>query len=84
MRPSPAGGAVLALRLRYALKGPLAQLGRGALVDAVVGQLLGRFADNLSAVVEGKEVGAAPIGGLGVAVAGVRRWLRRRLTGNRR
>ena len=84
LRPSPAGGAVLALRLRYALKGPLAQLGRGALVDAVVEQLLGRFADNLSAVVEGKEVGAAPIGGLGLTLAALWERLRRRLTGNPR
>ena len=84
VRPSPAGGTILALRLRYALKGPLAQLGRGALVDAVVEQLLGRFADNLSAVVEGREVGTAPLGGFGAAVAAIRGRFRRWLTGYRR
>ena len=84
VRPSPAGGAVLALRLRYALKGPLAQFSRGALVDAVVEQLLGRFADNLSSVAEGREVSAAPIGGFGLTLAALWERLRRRLTGNRR
>ena len=83
VRPSPAGGAVLVLRLRYALKGPLAQFSRGALVDAVVEQLLGRFADNLTSVAEGREVGAAPIGGFGVTVAAIRARFRRWLTGNR-
>ena len=84
VRPSPAGGAVLALRLRYALKGPLAQFSRGALVDAVVEQLLGRFADNLSSVAEGKEASAKPIGGFGLTVAALWERLRRRLTGSRR
>ena len=69
VRPSPTGGAVLSVRLRYALKGPLAQFSRGALVDAVVEQLLGRFADNLSSAAAGGEVATAPIGGLGLTVA---------------
>ena len=81
---SPTGGAVLAVRLRYALKGPLAQFSRGALVDAVVQQLLGRFADNLSSVAAGKEVSAPPIGGFGLTLAALWERLRRRLTGNRR
>ena len=84
VRPSPAGGAVLALRLRYALKGPLAQFSRGALVDAVVEQLLGRFADNLSSIAEGKEVSAPPIGGFSVTLAALWERLRRWLTGSRR
>ena len=84
VRPSPAGGAVLAVRLRYALKGPLAQFSRGALVDAVVQQLLGRFADNLSSVAAGKEVSAPPIGGFGLTLAALWERLRRRLTSNRR
>ena len=84
LRPSPAGGSVLAVRLQYALKGPLAQFSRGALVDAVIEQLLRRFADNLSSVAKGKEVGTAPIGGLGLTLAALRTGLRRRLTGGRR
>ena len=84
VRPSPAGGAVLSVRLRYALKGPLAQFSRGALVDAVVEQLLGRFADNLSSVAAGKEVSAPPIGGFGLTVAAMWERLRRWLTGGRR
>ena len=84
VRRSPDGGAVLALRLRYALKGPLAQFSRGALVDAVVEQLLGRFADNLSSVAEGGEVSAPPIGGLGLTLAALRERLRRWMTGGRR
>ena len=84
VRPSSAGGAVLSVRLRYALKGPLAQFSRGALVDAVVEQLLGRFADNLSSVAAGKEVSAPPIGGFGLTVAAMWERLRRWLTGGRR
>ena len=84
VRPSPTGGAVLSVRLRYALKGPLAQFSRGALVDAVVEQLLGRFADNLSAAAAGKEVATAPIGGFGLTIAALWERLRRRLTGTRR
>ena len=84
VRPSPAGGAVLAVRLRYALKGPLAQFSRGALVDAVVEQLLGRFADNLSSAAEGREITAPPIGGFGMTIAALWARLRRRLTGIRR
>ena len=84
VRPSPTGGAVLSVRLRYALKGPLAQFSRGALVDAVVEQLLGRFADNLSSVAAGKEVTAAPIGGFGLTIAALWERLWRRMTGGRR
>ena len=84
VRPSPTGGSVLSVRLRYTLKGPLAQFSRGALVDAVVEQLLGRFADNLSAAAAGREVTAAPIGGFGLTIAALWERLRRRLTGGRR
>ena len=84
VRPSPTGGAVLSVRLRYALKGPLAQFSRGALVDAVVEQLLGRFADNLSSAAAGREIAAAPIGGFGLTIAALWERLRRRLTGTRR
>ena len=84
VRPSPTGGAVLSVRLRYALKGPLAQFSRGALVDAVVEQLLGRFADNLSSAAAGREIAAAPIGGFGLTVAAIRGRLRRWLAGHRR
>ena len=81
VRPSPTGGAVLSVQLRYALKGPLAQFSRGALVDAVVEQLLGRFAENLSSAAAGKEVTAAPIGGFGLTIAALWERLRRRMTG---
>ena len=84
VRPSPTGGSVLSVQLRYALKGPLAQFSRGALVDAVVEQLLDRFADNLSSAAAGKEVTAAPVGGFGLTIATLWERLRRRLTGDRR
>ena len=79
--PAAAGGSILRLRLRYALKGPLAQFSRGAVVDAVVEQLLERFAANLAATAGGNKASSAPtVGGLALATAATRRWLRRWLT----
>ena len=81
VRPSAAGGSILLLRLHYALKGPLAQFSRGAVVDTVVEQLLERFAANLVSAAGGKEADSLPpLGGLGLAAAAFRRWLRRWLT----
>ena len=77
VRPSAAGGSILLLRLHYALKGPLAQFSRGAVVDAVVEQLLERFAVNLASAAGGKEADPSPpLGGLGLAAAAFRKWLR--------
>ncbi len=79
------GGSILRLRLRYALKGPLAQFSRGAVVDAVVEQLLERFAANLASTVEGNEADSEPtVGGLALATAATWKWLRRWLTRTRR
>ena len=76
VQPDTAGGSVLHVRLHYALKGPLAQFSRGAVVDAVVEQILERFAANLALTAGGKETDSAPpIGGLGLAAATFRRWL---------
>jgi len=78
VRPSEAGGSVLSLRLHYALKGPLAQFSRGAIVDAVVEQLLERFAANLASTAEGKGADSSPpLGGLGLATVAFRSWIRR-------
>ena len=82
VRPSRASGSVLALRLHYALKGPLAQFSRGAVVDAVVEQLLERFAANLASTAEGRAADSSPpLGGVGLVVAAFRRRLRRWLSG---
>ena len=82
VRPSQAGGSVLALRLHYALKGPLAQFSRGAVVNAIVEQLLDRFAANLAGAASGAEVEPAePLGGAGLGVAALWRRLRRWLSG---
>lgn len=78
VRPSEAGGSILRLRLHYSLKGPLAQFSRGAVVNAVLEQLLERFAANLASTVAGKEVDSLPpLGGFGLAAAAFRRWLLR-------
>ena len=83
VRPSQAGGSVLALRLHYALKGPLAQFSRGAVVNAIVEQLLDRFAANLAGAASGTGVEAAePLGGAGLGVAALWKRLRRWLSGN--
>ena len=77
VRPSRASGSVLVLAVRYTTSGPLAQYSRGAVVDAVVEQILERFAENLAAAASGREVGGAPpLRGLGLAIAAVRKWLR--------
>ena len=79
--PAEAGGSVLRLRLHYALKGPFAQFSRGAVVDAVVEQLLDQFAANVTSTAAGKQtVSSPPIGGLSLAVAAFRGWLRRWFT----
>ena len=78
VRPSPTGGSVLSLALQYTLKGPLAQFSRGAVVNAIVEQLLDRFAANLAKVASGREADTSPtVGGLGLAVAALWRRLRR-------
>ena len=82
VRPSRIGGSVLTLRLHYALKGPLAQFSRGAVVDMIVKQLLDRFAANLAGAVSGAEVEAAePPGEADLGIAAVWRRLRRWLSG---
>ena len=79
--PAATGGSILRLRLRYALKGPLSQFGRGAVVDTVVEQLLERFAANLASTAGGSEVGSAPtVGMLTLATGAIGRWLRKWLT----
>ena len=83
VRPSQTGGSVLTLALQYTLKGPLAQFSRGAVVDAIVEQLLDRFVANLATTASGREADASPtLGGLGLAVAAFRRRLRRWLASN--
>ena len=78
VRPSEDGGSILRLRLRYTLKGPLAQFSRGAVVDAVFHQLLERFAENLVSTALGKEVDASPpAAGFSLMATAFRRWLRR-------
>ena len=85
LRPSDAGGSILTLRLHYVLKGPLAQFGRGAIVDAVVEQILEQFAANLVSAAEGGQVDSLPPpGGLGIAAVALWRRLQRWLTGGDR
>jgi len=81
VRPSREGGSVLVLAMRYTTSGPLAQYSRGSVVDAVVEQILERFAANLAAAASGGEAGGSPpLGGLGLAIAAVRKWLRGKLS----
>ena len=80
VRPSHAGGSVLVLAMRYTTSGPLAQYSRGSVVDAVVERILERFAANLAAAASGRGAGdSPPLGGLGLAIAAVRKWLREKL-----
>ncbi len=76
------GGAALELAIRYRIGGPLAQFSRGPVVDAVIEQLLARFAANLEAAAAGRAIADAPPPRglrllLAAAAAAVRRWLTR-------
>ena len=79
---TPAGGAELELAIRYRIRGPLAQFSRGPVVDAVIEQLLARFAENLAVAAAGETVPPAPPpGGVRLLLAAlgsaIRRWLAR-------
>ena len=80
--PDEPGSAALELAIRYRLRGPLAQFSRGPVVDAVMEQLLARFAANLEAAAAGRAISQAPPPGglqllLAAAAATVRRWFAR-------
>ena len=78
LRPSEPAGSIVPLRLHYTLRGPLAQFSRGAVVDAVVEQILERFAANLASAATGKNTEPqSPLGALGLVANAFRRWLRR-------
>ena len=83
--PDDSGGAALELAIRYRIRGPLAQFSRGPVVDAVMEQLLARFAANLEAAAAGRAIAdTPPPGGLRLllaAAAGGRPPLARPLTG---
>ena len=79
---TPGGGAELGLAIRYRIRGPLAQFSRGPVVDAVIEQLLARFAENLAAAAAGEAISQAPPpGGVRLLLAGlgsaIRRWFTR-------
>ena len=85
VRASNATGSILVLAMRYTTRGPLAQFSRGAVVDAVVEQILERFAANLAAAASGRTAGDAPqLRGIGLAISAARRWLERKLRGRER
>ena len=82
LEAAESGGAALELAIRYRIGGPLAQFSRGPVVDAVMEQILARFAANLEAAAAGRVIADAPPPGglrllLAAAAAAVRRWLTR-------
>ena len=77
VRSSQGGGSVLVVALQYAIRGPLAQFSRGAVVDAIVERMLARFAANLAAAAKSGDIeDSQPLQGLRLLVAAFRRWLR--------
>lgn len=69
-----AGQAVLSLDITYRLNGPLSQFGRPAVINAAVDHVLAQFAANLVAVAQGGQaVAAAPVGGIRLVWAMLRR-----------
>ncbi len=83
---SPSGaGCQLTVSLAYSIEGPLAQFSRGAVVDAVVEELVQRFADNVAAAATGAPVeDAAAAGGVGLVLTGLWTRLKRWLSGEKR
>ena len=75
LESAEAGGSVLTLRLAYTLRGPLAQFSRGAVVDAVVEQILERFSANLASTAEGIQVDSVPPPGV-FRMAAIALWRR--------
>ena len=85
LESSEAGSSVLTLRLAYTLRGPLAQFSRGAVVDAVVEQILEQFAANLASAAEGVQVDSVPPpGALRMAAVALWRRLQRLFTSSDR
>ena len=79
LETSDAGSAKLELAIRYRIRGPLAQFSRGPVVDAVIEQLLARFAENLEKAGAGEAIeDTAPPSGLQLLLAAIgsaiRRW----------
>jgi carbon-monoxide dehydrogenase small subunit len=77
---APSGArSVLTLNIEYALQGPLAQLARGAIIEAVAAELAQAVGRNLQARLRGEDVAVADSGGLRfLAFAlwrGLRRWM---------
>ena len=77
-----AGGAKLELAIRYRIRGPLAQFSRGPVVDAVIEQILARFAENLEKTAAGEAIeDTAPPSGLQLLIAAIRSAIRRWFVG---
>ena len=76
--------SMLSVVIEYALKGPLAQFSRGALVSSVVDELLARFVDNLMSAAAGKDVVAsAELGGIVFGLTALWRSIKNWLSGDR-
>jgi carbon-monoxide dehydrogenase small subunit len=73
-----AQGSVLTLTIAYTLQGPLAQLGRPAIIAAVAAELAEQVAQNLQARLRGEATEAAPTVGLRLLLILCWRWMRRR------
>ena len=78
--PDGAGACVLTVEVEYGLRGALAHLARGRVVDLLAGEIAAAFARNLAARLDGREAAAPaslPGGALLARVAWA--WLRRLL-----
>ena len=51
-----AATSTLSVAMTYSITGPLAQFSRGPVVDAIVAELLRRFAENVAAATRGRDV----------------------------
>ena len=81
-RVTPGGaGCRVHADISYRLNGPLAQVGRPAIVADVVDRMLARFSANLLAAASGQQADTKPLGGLamlvGLMVSALRRLVRR-------
>jgi carbon monoxide dehydrogenase subunit G len=72
-------GTRLELKMSFAILGVLAQFSRGAVVQDLARQLVGQFAANLAALLDGRAPAQAPgqINAAAMLLAALRRWARR-------
>ena len=76
--PEDEAACVLLVSVEYGVRGALAQLARGRVVDLLAGEIAGAFARNLAARLDGRDIAQpAALPGVGLMARVLWAWLRR-------